>query len=123
MTKKIVLIVEDNPLNMRLFTDLLKTIPDVEVHQVDHSIEALDRIKEHSPDLILMDIHMPGLSGLDVTRSIRETEEVSSIPVIAVTAGNKDDRENLLKVGFDDHILKPIVIPDFLSKVKEFLKI
>ncbi|MGN0904036.1 MAG: response regulator [Alphaproteobacteria bacterium] len=122
--KKKVLIVEDNPLNMRLFSDLLK-VADLDVIQVIDGMEALNRVIEHTPDLILMDIHLPGISGLDITRSIRQNEKVRHIPVIAVTAAsaNQNDEEAILGVGFNARILKPISVTDFLSKVKEFLQI
>lgn len=122
--KKKVLIVEDNPLNMRLFSDLLK-VADLDVIQVIDGMEALKRVVEHTPDLILMDIHLPGISGLDITRSIRQNEKVRHIPVIAVTAASADqnDEEAILGAGFNARILKPIAVADFLSKVKEFLQI
>ncbi len=122
--KKKVLIVEDNPLNMRLFSDLLK-VADMDVIQVVDGMEALNRVIEHAPDLILMDIHLPGISGVDITRSIRQNEKIRHIPIIAVTAAseNQNDEEAILGAGFNARILKPIAVVDFLSKVKEFLQI
>lgn len=122
--KKKVLIVEDNPLNMRLFSDILKVI-DLDVIQVRDGMEALSRVVEHTPDLILMDIHLPGISGVDITRSIRQNEKVRHIPIIAVTAApeNEKSEDVISGAGFNARILKPIAVADFLSKVKEFLQI
>ena len=82
---KTVLIVEDNELNMKLFNDLLEA-KGYNVVQTRSGLTALDLAKEHRPDLILMDIQLPEVSGLEVTKWIKEDETIASIPIIAVTA-------------------------------------
>merc|ERR1711976_521298 len=84
MSKK-VLIVEDNELNMKLFRDLLEA-HGYETVQTSEGLKALDMAREHKPDLILMDIQLPEVSGLDVTKWIKNDDELSAIPVVAVTA-------------------------------------
>ncbi|MAZ03882.1 MAG: two-component system response regulator [Sneathiella sp.] len=118
---KTVLIVEDNDLNMKLFHDLLeahgyKTI------QTKDGMEALGLAREHSPDLILMDIQLPEVSGLEVTKWIKEDEALKSIPVIAVTAfAMKGDEEKIREGGCEAYVAKPISVENFLNTVKEFL--
>lgn len=119
--KKKVLIVEDNDLNMKLFQDLL------EAHQID-TIEArdgtnvLDIARAEKPDLILMDIQLPEVSGLDVTKWLKADEELKSIPVIAVTAfAMKGDEQRIREGGCEDYISKPISVAVFLDVIKKHL--
>ncbi len=84
MAKK-VLIVEDNELNMKLFHDLLEA-QGYEILETREGLQALSLAREHRPDLILMDIQLPEISGLEVTKWLKEDEELASIPVVAVTA-------------------------------------
>jgi two-component system cell cycle response regulator DivK len=120
MPKKI-LIVEDNELNMKLFHDLL------EVHgystlQTRDGREALDLAREHHPDLILMDIQLPEVSGLEVTKWIKEDEDLKSIPVIAITAfAMKGDEEKIRDGGCEAYIAKPISVANFLQTIEEVL--
>ena len=120
MSKKI-LIVEDNELNMKLFHDLL------EVHgyttlQTKDGREALTLAKEHMPDLILMDIQLPEVSGLEVTRWIKEDETLKAIPVIAVTAfAMKGDEEKIRSGGCEAYIAKPISVSNFLETIEKVL--
>ena len=120
MSKKI-LIVEDNELNMKLFHDLL------EVHgystiQTRDGREALDLAREHRPDLILMDIQLPEVSGLEVTKWIKEDDDLKSIPVIAVTAfAMKGDEEKIRSGGCEAYIAKPISVSTFLATIEKVL--
>jgi two-component system cell cycle response regulator DivK len=121
MEKKKILIVEDNELNMKLFHDLL------EVHgystlQTRDGREALDLAREHHPDLILMDIQLPEVSGLEVTKWIKEDEDLKSIPVIAITAfAMKGDEEKIRDGGCEAYIAKPISVANFLQTIEEVL--
>jgi two-component system cell cycle response regulator DivK len=121
MTQKTVLIVEDNELNMKLFHDLLdahgyKTI------QTADGMEALSLARAHRPDLILMDIQLPEVSGLEVTKWIKDDDELKMIPVIAVTAfAMKGDEEKIREGGCEAYISKPISVTHFLETVKRFL--
>lgn len=119
MTKK-VLIVEDNELNMKLFCDLLEA-HDYETIPTKDGLAALELAREHRPDLILMDIQLPEVSGLEVTKWIKEDEELCDIPIIAVTAfAMKGDEEKIRSGGCEAYIAKPISVPQFLETVKKF---
>lgn len=118
---KTVLIVEDNELNMKLFHDLLEA-HGYETLQARTGPEALALAEEHRPDLILMDIQLPEISGLQVTQQIKKSETLSTIPVIAVTAfAMKGDEERIRAGGCEDYIAKPISVVEFLEKVKRYL--
>lgn len=120
MAKK-VLIVEDNELNMKLFHDLLEAYG-YQTVQTRNGMEALGLAREHRPDLILMDIQLPEVSGLDVTRWLKEDDDLKSIPVIAVTAfAMKGDEERIKEGGCEAYISKPISVTQFLDTVKQFL--
>ncbi|WP_155140352.1 response regulator [Roseibium sp. RKSG952] len=118
---KTVLIVEDNELNMKLFHDLLEA-HGYETLQTRTGIEALDLARGHHPDLILMDIQLPEVSGLEVTRWIKEDEDLRTIPVIAVTAfAMKGDEERIRQGGCEAYISKPISVAKFLETVRTYL--
>jgi two-component system, cell cycle response regulator DivK len=118
---KTVLIVEDNDLNMKLFNDLLEAHGYSTLRTKD-GIEALQMAREHRPDLILMDIQLPEISGLEVTKWLKEDEELRSIPVIAVTAfAMKGDEEKIREGGCEAYIAKPISVLGFLRTVEHFL--
>lgn len=119
--KKKVMIVEDNELNMKLFHDLLEA-HGIDVIQTRDGREALDLARAENPDLILMDIQLPEVSGLDVTRWIKADEGLKSIPVIAITAfAMKGDEEKIREGGCEDYISKPISVMSFLEKVRKYL--
>ncbi len=118
---KTVLIVEDNELNMKLFHDLLDA-HGYDTLQTRDGMEALSLARQHQPDLILMDIQLPEVSGLEVTKWIKEDENLSSIPVIAVTAfAMKGDEEKIRDGGCEAYIAKPISVNTFIDTVKKFL--
>lgn len=118
---KTVLVVEDNELNMKLFHDLLEA-HGYNTLQARTGREALALARKHRPDLILMDIQLPEISGLQVTRQIKDDAGLSSIPVIAVTAfAMKGDEERIRAGGCEDYIAKPISVAEFLEKVKRYL--
>ena len=118
---KTVLIVEDNELNMKLFHDLLEA-HGYRTLQARTGPEALKLAEERQPDLILMDIQLPEISGLQVTQQLKKNRTLASIPVIAVTAfAMKGDEERIRAGGCQDYIAKPISVVDFLEKVKRYL--
>ncbi|MCA6287525.1 response regulator [Phenylobacterium sp.] len=120
MTKK-VLIVEDNELNMKLFHDLLDSQGYVTL-QTREGLEALTLAREERPDLILMDIQLPEISGLEVTKWLKEDDELSSIPVVAVTAfAMKGDEERIRQGGCEAYISKPISVSGFLDTIRRLL--
>ena len=120
MTKK-VLIVEDNELNMKLFHDLLEA-QGYETLQTREGLQALALARQHQPDLIIMDIQLPEISGLEVTKWLKEDEALSHIPVIAVTAfAMKGDEERIRQGGCEAYISKPISVLPFLETVRKHL--
>jgi len=120
--KALVLIVEDNELNLKLFTDLLQT-QGYDVISTRDGMTALDLAREHQPDLILMDIQLPEVSGIDVTKWLKADEELKHIPVIAVTAfAMKGDEEKIRASGCEAYMSKPISVSHFLETIAGFLK-
>ncbi len=118
---KTVLVVEDNELNMKLFHDLLEA-HGYNILQTKDGMDALRIAREHKPDLILMDIQLPEVSGLEVTKWLKEDEDLKSIPVIAVTAfAMKGDEEKIRDGGCEAYIAKPISVTNFLETVRKFL--
>ncbi|MDX2101535.1 MAG: response regulator [Alphaproteobacteria bacterium] len=118
---KTILIVEDNELNMKLFHDLLESQGYATLQSGD-GMEALRLARQHRPDLILMDIQLPEVSGLEVTKWLKEDEELRSIPVIAVTAfAMKGDEEKIREGGCEDYLAKPISVSKFLETIKRFV--
>ena len=118
---KTVLVVEDNELNMKLFHDLLEA-HGYNILQTKDGMEALRLAREHRPDLILMDIQLPEVSGLEVTKWIKEDDNLKSIPVIAVTAfAMKGDEEKIREGGCEAYVAKPISVTNFLETVQRFL--
>ncbi|MEY3292773.1 MAG: hypothetical protein RJB12_544 [Pseudomonadota bacterium] len=121
MMSKKVLIVEDNELNMKLFHDLLDS-QGYETLQTREGLQALALARLHKPDLILMDIQLPEISGLEVTKWLKDDEELSHIPVVAVTAfAMKGDEERIRSGGCEAYISKPISVMHFLDVVREHL--
>lgn len=119
--KKRILIVEDNDLNLKLFRDLL-TAHGYDTIETKEGPEAILLTRSERPDLILMDIQLPEVSGLDVTRQLKSDDSIRSIPIIAVTAfAMKDDEEKILSAGCEAYISKPISIVPFLNTVRRFL--
>lgn len=120
MSKK-VLIVEDNELNMKLFHDLLEA-HGLETIQTRDGKQAFDLAREHSPDLIIMDIQLPEISGLEITKQLKDDEDLKSIPVIAVTAfAMKGDEKKIRDGGCEDYISKPISVGRFMGAVQKHL--
>src|ERR1700743_306870 len=121
MMAKRVLIVEDNDLNMKLFHDL-RAAHVYGILQTKEGMEALQLARQHPPDLILMDIQLPEVSGLEVTKWIKEDVELAHIPVIAVTAfAMKGDEERIREGGCEAYISKPISVSHFLDTIRRFL--
>ena len=121
LSKKRILIVEDNDLNLKLFRDLLSA-NGYETIETKEGREAISLTRSLRPDLILMDIQLPEISGLEVTERIKADKDIRHIPIIAVTAfAMKDDEEKILRAGCEAYISKPISINDFLTAVRKFL--
>ena len=117
---KTVLIVEDNELNMKLFNDLLKA-NGYETLQSRSGLDGIEVAKARKPDLILMDIQLPELSGMDAIKWLKQDEELKRTPVIAITAfAMKGDEERILDTGCEAYLSKPISIAKFLETVRNF---
>ena len=115
------LIVEDNALNMKLFQDLLEA-HGIGTIETNDGRNVLELAREHKPDLILMDIQLPEVSGLDVTKWLKEDDELKDIPVIAVTAfAMKGDEQKIREGGCEDYISKPISVVHFMDVIQSYL--
>ena len=119
--KKCVLIVEDNELNKKLFRDLLEANGYKTLHTAN-GMEVLPLARENKPDLILMDIQLPEVSGLEITAWLKKDPELKSIPVVALTAfAMKGDEERIRQGGCEAYISKPISVAKFLETVRFYL--
>jgi two-component system, cell cycle response regulator DivK len=120
--QKTVLVVEDNELNMKLFNDLLEA-HGYRVVQTRDGMAALDLARREKPDLILMDIQLPEVSGIEVTKWLKEDDDLKNIPVIAVTAfAMKGDEAKIREGGCEAYISKPISVMSFLQTIDKFVK-
>jgi two-component system cell cycle response regulator DivK len=117
---KTVLVVEDNELNMKLFNDLLEA-NHYTVVQTKDGMKALDLARQHQPNLIIMDIQLPEVSGLEVAKWLKEDDELKHIPIVAVTAfAMKGDEERILSGGCEAYLSKPISVSKFLETIKKY---
>ena len=121
MAKRI-LIVEDNDLNLKLFRDLLGA-NGYETVETREGLEAISLTRNMRPDLILMDIQLPEISGLDITKKIKADPEICDIPIVAVTAfAMKDDEDKIMQAGCEAYLSKPIAIDQFLATIRRLLE-
>jgi two-component system cell cycle response regulator DivK len=115
---KTVLIVEDNELNMKLFNDLLEAHGYATLKTAS-GVEAVELARTHHPDLILMDIQLPEVSGEDVTEWLKSDETLRSIPIVAITAfAMKGDEERIRRKGCEAYLSKPISVAKFIETVR-----
>ena len=118
---KTILIVEDNELNMKLFNDLLERSGHATL-RTKSGVEAIALAREHHPDLILMDIQLPEVSGLEVTKWLKDDQDLKKIPVVAVTAfAMKGDEERIREGGCEAYLSKPISVGKFIETIRHFL--
>ena len=121
MAKRI-LVVEDNDLNRRLFCDVLKS-QGFAVEPVADGRDALDKARSFVPNLIIMDIQLPNISGLELIETAKADKILRSIPVLAVTAyAGKGDEERIRDAGADNYLAKPVSIGPFMAAVKELVE-
>ena len=119
---KTILIVEDDDLSMKLETDLLQANGYDTLHSVDGK-DTLQLAREHHLDLIIMDIQLPEISGMELTKMLKADDQLKGIPVLAVTAfAMKGDEEKILKAGCDGYMAKPISVTHFLETVEKIVK-
>ena len=116
-----VLIIEDNPINRKVFKDILNVNGYKTIEAVDGE-EGYRMAKEHKPDLIVMDVQLPGANGYDVTRRLKSEDDSKDIPIVIVTSFAMAGEENEAKtVGCNDYLTKPINIHQFIDTIKKYL--
>ena len=115
-----VLVVEDNEMSMKLFRDVLLATG-YRTLEATTGRQAVELAAEHAPDLVLMDIQLPDIDGVEALSRLRANERTAAIPVLAVTAqAMQDDHERFLAVGFDDYISKPVNIVELVGTVRRY---
>ena len=120
MSGQRILVVEDNEKNMKLFRDVLRAKGYAPIEATSGE-EAVELAFDHVPDLILMDVQLPGIDGIEALGRIRADERTVSIPVVALTAqAMTGDRERFLDSGFDGYISKPVDVVEFLETVSRY---
>ncbi len=118
----VVLIVEDNDKNLKLVRDVLR-VKGYETIEATTGEDGLVLAASRKPDLVLMDIQLPGISGIDALIALRADPATAAIPVIAVTASvMQQDRKLIMEAGFDAYLGKPLDLKEFLATVKRFLE-
>ena len=116
-----ILVVEDNEMNMRLFSDLLKS-QGYDVLQCNQAVYVLDMLLKHHPDVVLMDIQLPFISGLELTQRIRTDHRLKATKIIAVSAfAMEEDKKRILKAGCNDYISKPIELNSFFKTIQKWI--
>jgi two-component system, cell cycle response regulator DivK len=121
MAGELILVVEDNEKNRKLVRDLL-TVKGYRVVEVETGEDGVRIAREQRPALVLMDIQLPGIDGIEALRQLRADPDTASIPVVAVTASAMNrDRQAILAAGFDGYQAKPISVRPFLDAVREVL--
>ena len=120
MADKLILVVEDNEKNRVLFRDILQS-KEYKTLEAETGEQAIVLLQKERPDLILMDIQLPGKDGITVTREIKANEATKDIPVFALTSyAMKGDRKKMMEAGFDNYMPKPIKVKEFLKTVDDF---
>ncbi|MEM6603879.1 MAG: response regulator [Pseudomonadota bacterium] len=121
MNANTILIVEDNQLNKKLFEDILK-VDGYKTVATENAFEAQELAIQHKVSLVLMDIQLPEISGLDVIAMFKRNKQLENIPIIAVTAfAMKGDEEHILSQGASAYLSKPITVSQLLAEVRRFL--
>lgn len=115
-----VLVVEDNEKSMKLFRDVLR-VTGYRTLEATTGAQAIELAAEHAPDLVLMDIRLPDIDGVEALSRLRADERTASIPVLALTAqAMQGDRERILAVGFDGYIAKPVNVVELVGVVRRY---
>lgn len=122
MFKKKILIIDDTELMVKYITDILTTAG-YDVVSAHNGIEGMQKVREEKPDLVLLDIVMPGMDGFEVCKTLRDDESNNLMPIIMLTSqGNEDDKLTGLELGADDYIIKPFIQRELLSRVNNTLR-
>ena len=120
MASESVIVVEDNEKSMKLFRDVL-TVTGYRALEATTGVQAVELAAEHGPDLVLMDIQLPDIDGVEALSRLRADERTASIPVLALTAqAMHGDRERFLAAGFDGYLSKPLNIAELVATVRQY---
>ena len=123
MEKRTVLVVEDNEMNMKLIRTVLQIKGNYQVLEATSAEDGIEMAQKYRPDIILMDIQLPGMDGLAATRLIKSDPELKYIPVVAVTSSAMlGDEEKALEAGCAGHIAKPIDVNSFVDTMEQFFR-
>jgi CheY-like chemotaxis protein len=121
MTDELILIIEDNERNLKLVRDVLQ-FNGFQTAEARTAEDGLALASASPPDLVLLDLQLPGIDGMEAFRQLRGSPPTAGVPVVAVTAlAMKDDRERVLRAGFDGYLEKPISVRELASQVRAFL--
>ena len=122
MEKRTVLVVEDNEMNMKLIRTVLQIKGNYQVLEATSAEDGIEMAQKYRPDIILMDIQLPGMDGLAAARLIKSDAEIMNIPVVAVTSSAMlGDEEKALEAGCAGHISKPIDVQSFVGTMEQFM--
>jgi CheY-like chemotaxis protein len=120
--ESVVLYVEDNPANVTFMKDLLSSFENIHLSTASTAEIGVELAREHHPQVILMDINLPGMSGVEALRALRAAPETKDIPVIALTAAASErDRQRGIQAGFYRYITKPVKVDELLSALEALL--
>lgn len=121
IAKKTIMIIEDNPLNMKLTAELLR-IGGFDLIKAIDGKSAFEMLRQTTPDLIILDLQLPDMDGIEIMKKIKSDEKTKAIKVVAVTASvMKETEEQVAKAGFDGYIAKPINTREFVKQIKGIL--
>lgn len=121
MSREKILVIEDTPMNLELVTDLLE-VAGYKVIQAETAETGIEKARAEAPDLILMDVGLPGMDGLTATGILKQDQLTKDIPVIALTShAMKDDEDRIMAAGCDGYITKPIDTREFLKTMASFI--
>ncbi|MFP4477562.1 MAG: response regulator [Desulfatibacillaceae bacterium] len=121
--EKLVLIVEDSESNRQLLKDLLEKVCHCRVETAGDGQEAVDKALADPPDLILMDVGLPVMDGIEATENIKKSDQCGAVPVLALTGyASSEDERRLMEAGFDGFLAKPFDVPELLARLKGYLE-
>lgn len=120
---KYVYIIEDDPKNMKLFKAILKKVKNIEIKTAMEGKKGLEMIENGNPDLIILDIKLPEISGTKICQRLRKQKKFKDVPIIAVTAyAMNGDQERILKAGFNEYLTKPVKVNNFRKTINRYLE-
>ena len=123
INEKQIFIVEDNEKNLELFKAVLGSIPNLSISTSITGKEGLQYLKTNNLDVIILDIQLPDMSGIDICKELRKLDKYKKTPILAVTSfAMKGDKERILEAGFNDYISKPLQIKEFRESVLKYLE-